>query len=69
MLELFGQIEEAAAAIRGKWDAKPQVGIILGTGLGSLVENIEVEAAFDYEDIPHFPHSTTQSHAGRQPPH
>jgi purine-nucleoside phosphorylase len=41
------------------------VGIILGTGLGSLVENIEVEASLDYENIPHFPRSTTTSHRGR----
>jgi len=65
MLELFGQIEEAVAAIRQQWDRQPRVGIILGTGLGSLVENIEVEATLDYEQIPHFPRSTALTHAGR----
>jgi purine-nucleoside phosphorylase len=65
MLELYDQIEEAVAAIRAQWDAEPHAGIILGTGLGSLVDNIEVEATIDYEDIPNLPNSTTLSHAGR----
>jgi len=43
----------------------PKVGIILGTGLGGLVDDIEVEATIDYADIPHFPASTATSHAGR----
>ncbi|MDG2381545.1 MAG: purine-nucleoside phosphorylase [Pirellulaceae bacterium] len=65
MLELYGQIEETVAAIRSKWNQTPEVGIILGTGLGSLVEQIDVEATFDYEELPHFPRSTAISHAGR----
>ncbi len=65
MLDLYDKIEEAVAVIRSKWDRKPQAGIILGTGLGGLVEEIEVEAALDYEEIPHFPRSTAISHAGR----
>lgn len=65
MLELYGQIEEAAAAIRAEWKSTPHAGVILGTGLGSLADQIEVEASIDYEDIPHFPSSTAISHAGR----
>jgi len=65
MLELFGQIEEAATAIRDKWDKTPHAAIILGTGLGSLVEKIDVEATLDYKDVPNFPQSTATSHAGR----
>lgn len=65
MLELHGQIEDAVAAIRQQWDQTPQVGIILGTGLGGLSDEIEVEAAIDYEEIPHFPRSTAISHRGR----
>ena len=65
MLELFGQIEEAVAVIRSRWDGTPHAGIILGTGLGSLVEEIEVQESFDYGEIPHFPQSTAISHAGR----
>ncbi len=65
MLELFDQIEEAVAAIRAQWNETPQAGIILGTGLGALVEQIDVQATFDYEDIPNFPQSTATSHRGR----
>lgn len=65
MLELYDRIHEAAEAIRGAWSGAPRAGLILGTGLGDLVAEIEVEAALDYEDIPHFPRSTALSHAGR----
>jgi purine-nucleoside phosphorylase len=65
MTGMFEQIEEATGAIRARWDGVPHAGIILGTGLGSLVENIQVEATFDYEEIPHFPTSTAVSHRGR----
>ena len=59
---LFDQIEEAAAAIRALWIGSPRVGIILGTGLGGLVEKIEIAATLDYESIPNFPKSTATSH-------
>ena len=65
MLELYGQIEESVAAIKTHWSGTPRVGIILGTGLGSLAEQINVEAAIDYADIPNFPQSTALSHRGR----
>jgi len=65
LLELYQQIQEAVEQIRKVWSGKPKAGIILGTGLGSLVEQIEVEAALDYESIPNFPKSTAISHKGR----
>lgn len=65
MLELHDQIAEAVAAIRNTWDRAPHAGIILGTGLGSLVEQIDEEASLDYEEIPNFPRSTAVSHRGR----
>jgi purine-nucleoside phosphorylase len=65
MTELYDQVQEAAAAIRARWRGKPRVGIILGTGLGGLVEDIAAEAALPYGDVPHFPVPTVQSHAGR----
>ena len=65
MLELHEQIQEAVAAIKAKWDGTPKAGIILGTGLGGLVEEIEEEASLDYEEIPNFPTSTAISHRGR----
>jgi len=65
MLELFDQIQEAVGHIRSAWDQSPDVGIILGTGLGSLVDQIEVASTVDYDAIPHFPRSTATSHRGR----
>ena len=65
MLDLYDKIQEAVNFIRSQWDVKPKAGIILGTGLGSLVENIDVAASIDYGDIPNFPKSTATSHKGR----
>jgi purine-nucleoside phosphorylase len=62
---LYEQIQEAHDAIRKKWQGRPAVGIILGTGLGGLVEEIETEAVFPYAELPHFPVSTAPSHTGR----
>ena len=62
---LFDQIQEAAAAIRAKWTATPTIGIILGTGLGKFAEDIQAEAVFPYETIPHMPRSTAPSHKGQ----
>jgi purine-nucleoside phosphorylase len=62
---MYDQIQEATQAIQSKWSAKPKIGIILGTGLGALAEEIENPTKISYEDIPHFPHSTVKSHAGR----
>jgi len=65
MLDLHDKIEDAIAEIKKHWDKTPHAGVILGTGLGSLVKEIDVEATIDYSDIPHFPTSTAVSHAGR----
>jgi purine-nucleoside phosphorylase len=65
MLELFDQIEAAAVAISTAWKETPHAGIILGTGLGGLVEQMQIEATIDYGDIPNFPKSTATSHRGR----
>lgn len=64
-MSLFDQIHESAAAIQKRWDGKPRIGIILGTGLGGLARDIQAEATIPYPEIPHFPHSTVESHAGR----
>jgi purine-nucleoside phosphorylase len=65
MLDLYDKIQEACAAIKKVWNKTPHAGIILGTGLGPLVQRIEVEATLDYADIPHFLKSTATSHRGR----
>ena len=59
------RIREAALAVQSRGTAAPRVGIILGTGLGGLADAIEVDAAIDYEDLPHFPVSTVVSHHGK----
>jgi purine-nucleoside phosphorylase len=64
MPELFDQIQEAKQAIQKRWAGKPRVGIILGTGLGGLAQDIAAEATIPFEDIPHFLRSTVTSHAG-----
>jgi purine-nucleoside phosphorylase len=58
-------VQEAVGAVRARWSGTGKVGIVLGTGLGALADEIETEAAIPYEDIPHFPRSTVASHAGR----
>ncbi len=59
------QINEAVAFIKSKQNSTPQAGIILGTGLGGLVQDIEIHTEISYRDIPHFPVSTVESHAGK----
>lgn len=65
MRELFDKVQAACQTLRAKWKRTPHAGIILGTGLGGLVEEISVEASFEYEEIPHFLKSTATSHRGR----
>ena len=65
MLDLFDKINQSVDFIKSQWDNTAAAGIILGTGLGSLVEQIDVEASIDYGDIPNFPKSTATSHKGR----
>jgi purine-nucleoside phosphorylase len=62
--ELKTRIEEAAAFIRSRTSVRPQAGVILGTGLGDFADALEVESIVRYREIPHFPHSTVESHAG-----
>src|SRR5262245_43572980 len=64
-METYDQIQEAVRFIQGRWQGKPSVGIILGTGLGGLAEDIKADASFPYGDVPHFPVSTAPSHKGQ----
>jgi purine-nucleoside phosphorylase len=57
-------IEEAAAFIRSTTDIRPDIGLILGSGLGVLGDELEDAVTIPYEDIPHFPVSTVEGHAG-----
>ena len=58
-------IERAAAAVRARWPTRPEAAIILGSGLGGLAAEIAVEVEIPYADIPGFPLSTVESHAGK----
>jgi purine-nucleoside phosphorylase len=59
------QIAQSVQSIRTKTGFRPELGIILGTGLGKLAQDVSVEAAIPYEDIPNFPVPTVESHRGR----
>src|SRR5258708_38573343 len=58
-------IEQAAAVIRARFSATPDAAIVLGTGLGRLASEITPQVAIEYPEIPGFPASTVESHAGR----
>ena len=58
-------VERAADVVRARWDRRPAAAIILGTGLGRLAEEIEIEAEVAYGELPGFARPTVESHAGR----
>lgn len=59
------QIKNTAAHIQSRVDFQPEIGIILGTGLGGLVKEIAIRHTIAYEDIPDFPVSTVEGHSGK----
>ena len=58
-------IQETAAWIKQHTTMRPLTAIVLGTGLGRLAQEIEIEEAFPYQDIPNFPVSTVEGHSGK----
>ena len=62
---MLNQIKETANFLKEKINSNPEAGIILGTGLGGLVQEIEIENSISYENIPNFPVSTVEGHSGR----
>lgn len=60
-----GQIKETAAFIQKIYAHTPQTGIVLGSGLGNLVNEIKIEQEISYDTIPHFPVSTVEGHHGK----
>jgi purine-nucleoside phosphorylase len=62
---MLEKIKETKEYIFSKVKTRPEVGIILGTGLGGLVKEIEIETDLDYREIPHFPESTVEGHSGK----
>ncbi len=65
MTATFEMIRESIEFIASKTDCKPEYGIILGTGLGRLADAIKADCTISYEQIPHFPVSTVETHAGK----
>jgi len=63
--EINQKLDQAVDYINGRISFQPEIGIILGTGLGSLVNGMELAGEVEYEGIPHFPTSTVESHHGR----
>ncbi len=59
------KIREAVSYIQQKCQQQPETGVILGTGLGGLVEKVAISCEIPYDKIPHFPVSTVESHHGR----
>ncbi len=65
MSELISKINETLKVIHAKTNEEYPIGIILGTGLGGLVKEINVKHEIDYSELPHFPLSTVESHHGK----
>ena len=63
-MNLYEHVQEAAAAVRAKLGAAPQVGLILGSGLGSYADKLGGARRIDYAEIPHFPRSQVAGHKG-----
>jgi purine-nucleoside phosphorylase len=62
---MLEKIKSTASYIQSKVKETPEVGIILGTGLGGLVKDIDIQHSLAYEEIPNFPVSTVEGHSGR----
>ena len=65
MKNMKSQLAETVAYIRSRIKDMPYIGLLTGTGLGESAESMEIETTLRYEDIPHFPVSTVQTHIGR----
>src|SRR5690554_5150594 len=65
MESMLQKTEQAAQMIRRRISKKPKIGLVLGSGLGILAEEIESPETVGYGEIPHFPVSTVEGHAGR----
>ncbi|WP_368504621.1 purine-nucleoside phosphorylase [Alkalihalophilus sp. As8PL] len=65
MENMLDKIKQSATYLEGKLSTKPQIGLILGSGLGELADEIEDAVKIPYSDIPNFPVSTVEGHAGQ----
>lgn len=65
MIHLMKQISDSVGFIRQRIDFSPEYGVILGTGLGNLVKEMQIQHEINYSVIPHFQASTVESHSGK----
>ncbi|MBA3647542.1 MAG: purine-nucleoside phosphorylase [Chitinophagales bacterium] len=62
---MFTQLQEAVAYIQQNTEIKPVCGLVLGSGLGNIIDEMEISEALSYSEIPHFPVSTVKGHSGK----
>src|SRR5438477_11313807 len=65
MSDSMQRFAEAVSYLQSNYSHAPEVGIVLGSGLGNFVDEVEVEKEINYGDIPHFPLSTVEGHKGK----
>ena len=63
--QYFAEVEECSGFLNRRWSIRPEWGIILGTGMGLLAGEMDVEDSVSYEELPHYPRATSPSHHGR----
>ncbi len=64
-MQIYEKVQESVDFILSQVNLKVKHGIVLGTGLGDIVSDMDIHSELHYKDIPHFPQSTVQSHAGK----
>ena len=62
---LIEQLKETISYIKLKYNKEPNIGVVLGSGLGNFIEEIEIDAEINYTNLPHFPVSTVKGHSGK----
>lgn len=62
---IYQKISEAVAAVQGRWPQTPEIGVVLGSGLGAVSEKIKDAVVIPYKDIPHFHGTSIEGHEGR----
>ena len=62
---MYTKIQETATFLKERMTSKPETAIILGSGLGHLADEIEVESEIAYSEIPNMPISTVEGHSGK----
>ncbi|MBO9572659.1 MAG: purine-nucleoside phosphorylase, partial [Chitinophagaceae bacterium] len=65
MSSLISQLNETVAYIRSRYSKESEAGIVLGSGLGNFLGEINIEESISYADIPHFPVATVEGHEGK----